>query len=272
MPADIEPPQEMKRATRHRVARFFVDDLCQAFPYSLLMAGTLYLIPTPLSEDTAPQVLPPQVLRQVEALPYFLVENARTARRFVKSVAPARVIEDIRFTIIDKDSSDAEVRAALEPLAKQGLDAGILSEAGCPGIADPGAALAREAHRLGLRVVPLVGPSSLLLALMASGLNGQQFAFHGYLPIEKGPRIAALKQLEREAQQRQQTQLFIETPYRNGALFADLLAQLQPGTRVCVAADVTGAGEFIKTLTVKDWQRFPAPQLHKIPTVFLIGC
>ncbi|OGX85495.1 SAM-dependent methyltransferase [Hymenobacter glacialis] len=235
------------------------------------MPATLYLLPTPLAEDTAPQVLPPQVLAAVAALPYFLVENARTARRFVKSVAPARVIEDIRFTVIDKDSTDAEVRAALVPLVKEGIDGGILSEAGCPGIADPGAALVREAHRLGLRVVPLVGPSSLLLALMASGLNGQQFAFHGYLPIEKAPRIAAIKTLEREGQQRQQSQLFIETPYRNGSLFADLVAHLQPGTRLCVAADVTGTGEFIKTLPVSDWRRLPAPELHKIPTVFVIG-
>ncbi|WP_035565921.1 SAM-dependent methyltransferase [Hymenobacter sp. IS2118] len=235
------------------------------------MPATLYLLPTPLAEDTAPQVLPPQLLAAVAALPYFLAENARTARRFVKSVASARIIEDIRFTVIDKDSTDAEVRAALVPLVKEGIDGGILSEAGCPGIADPGAALVREAHRLGLRVVPLVGPSSLLLALMASGLNGQQFAFHGYLPIEKAPRIAAIKTLEREGQQRQQSQLFIETPYRNGALFADLVAQLQPGTRLCVAADVTGAGEFIKTLPVSDWRRLPAPELHKIPTVFVIG-
>lgn len=233
--------------------------------------STLYLIPTPLAEDTAPQVLPPQVVAAVAALPYFLVENARTARRFVKSVAPARVVDAIRFTVIDKDSTEAEVRTALAPLLHDGLDAGILSEAGCPGIADPGAALVREAHRLGLRVVPLVGPSSVLLALMASGLNGQQFAFHGYLPIEKAPRVAALKALEREAQQRQQSQLFIETPYRNGALFADLLTHLQAGTRLCVAADVTGAGEYIRTLSVADWRRQPAPALHKIPTVFVLG-
>ena len=232
---------------------------------------TLYLIPTPLADDTAPQVLPPHVVTAVASLPYFLVENARTARRFVKSVAPSRVIEDIRFAVIDKDSTDAEVRAALVPLLNEGLDAGILSEAGCPGIADPGAALVREAHRQGIKVVPLVGPSSLLLALMASGLNGQQFAFHGYLPIEKAPRIAAIKMLEREGQQKQQSQLFIETPYRNGALFADLLAHLQPSTRLCVAADVTGADEFIKTLTIADWRRLPAPELHKIPTVFVFG-
>lgn len=231
----------------------------------------LYLIPTPLADDTAAQVLPPQVVAAVARLPYFLVENARTARRFVKSVAPARVIEDIRFGVIDKDSTPAEVRGALEPLLKNGLDAGVLSEAGCPGIADPGAALAAEAHRLGLRVVPLVGPSSLLLALMASGMNGQQFAFHGYLPIEKGPRAAAIKALEREAQQRHQTQLFIETPYRNDALLADLLAHLQPATRLCVAADVTGAGEFVRTRPVGEWRRQPLPNLHKVPTVFVLG-
>ncbi|OGX90705.1 SAM-dependent methyltransferase [Hymenobacter coccineus] len=231
----------------------------------------LYLIPTPLADDTAAQVLPPQVVAAVARLPYFLVENARTARRFVKSVAPARVIEDIRFGVIDKDSTPAEVRAALEPLLREGLDAGVLSEAGCPGIADPGAALAAEAHRLGLPVVPLVGPSSLLLALMASGLNGQQFAFHGYLPIEKGPRATAIKALEREAQQRNQSQLFIETPYRNGALFLDLLAHLQPATRLCVAADVTGAGEFIRTRPVSEWRKQTAPELHKIPTVFVLG-
>lgn len=231
----------------------------------------LYLIPTPLADDTAAQVLPPQVVAAVAQLPYFLVENARTARRFVKSVAPARIIEDIRFGVIDKDSTPAEVRAALEPLLKEGLEAGVLSEAGCPGIADPGAALAAEAHRLGLRVVPLVGPSSLLLALMASGLNGQQFAFHGYLPIEKGPRATAIKALEREAQQRNQSQLFIETPYRNGTLFLDLLTHLQPATRLCVAADVTGASEFIRTLPVGEWRRQPAPGLHKIPTVFVLG-
>ncbi|MBD2770211.1 SAM-dependent methyltransferase [Hymenobacter sp. BT664] len=235
------------------------------------MPATLFLLPTPLAEDTAPQVLPPQVVAAVAALPYFLAENARTARRFVKSVAPQRVIENIRFTVIDKDSPDAAVRAALVPLVKEGIDGGILSEAGCPGIADPGAALVREAHRLGIKVVPLVGPSSLLLALMASGLNGQQFAFHGYLPIEKALRVAALKALEKEAQQRQQSQLFIETPYRNGALFADLLAHLQPGTRLCVAADITGAGEFIRTLPVADWRRLPVPELHKIPTVFVLG-
>ena len=230
----------------------------------------LYLIPTPLADDTAPQVLPPQVVEMVGQLTYFLVENLRTARRFVKAVAPGRVIEDLRFVLIDKDSTPVAVRDALEPLLRDGISAGVLSEAGCPGIADPGAALAAEAHRLGLRVRPLVGPSSLLLALMGSGLDGQRFAFHGYLPIERPARAAAIRALERDAQQRQQSQLFIETPYRNAALFTDLLAQLQPGTRLCVAANLTAPDEFLRTLPIAEWRRQPAPELHKVPTVFIL--
>ena len=233
----------------------------------------LYLLPTPLAEGTAAQVLPPQVVAAVAQLPYFLVENLRTARRFVKEVAPHRVIEDIRFELIDKDSSPAQVRAALEPLRQQsGLAAGVLSEAGCPGIADPGAALAQEAHRLGLPVRPLVGPSSILLALMGSGLNGQRFAFHGYLPIEKAARAAAIKTLEKEATRLDQSQLFIETPYRNDQLLTDLLAQLQPATRLCVAADLTAPTEYLRTLPVAEWRRLPTlPALHKRPAVFALG-
>ena len=232
----------------------------------------LYLLPTPLAEGTAPQVLPPQVVAAVARLPYFLVENLRTARRFVKEVAPHRVIEDIRFVLIDKDSTPAQVRAALEPLVRERLEAGVLSEAGCPGIADPGAALAQEAHRCGVPVRALVGPSSILLALMGSGLNGQRFAFHGYLPIEKAARLSAIKALEREATQRDQAQLCIETPYRNDQLLADLLAHLQPTTRLCVAADLTAPTEYLRTLPVAGWRQLPEmPQLHKRPTVFAWG-
>ena len=235
----------------------------------------LYLLPTPLAEDTAPQVLPPQVVAAVAELSYFLVENLRTARRFVKEVAPHRVIEEIRFELIDKDSTPAQVRAALAPLVQQpGLGAGVLSEAGCPGIADPGAALAQEAHRLGLAVRPLVGPSSILLALMGSGLNGQRFAFHGYLPIEKAGRLAAIKALEKDAARLDQSQLFIETPYRNDQLLSDLLAHLQPATRLCVAADLTAPTEYLRTLPVAEWRRLPQPELprlHKRPAVFALG-
>ena len=223
-----------------------------------------------LADDTAAQVLPAQVPERVAALRYFLVENARTARRFIKQVAPAQVIDELRLTIIDKDSTEAQVQAALQVVA-DGRDAGVLSEAGCPGVADPGAELARAAHQRGIRVVPLVGPSSLLLALMASGMNGQSFTFHGYLPIDRSRRAAAIKQLERVALAQHQTQLFIETPYRNLPLLEDLLAQLHPATRLCVAASLTAPHEFIRTDTVANWRQAKLPDIHKQPAVFLVG-
>ncbi|QJX47122.1 SAM-dependent methyltransferase [Hymenobacter taeanensis] len=231
--------------------------------------GTLYLIPTILADDTAAQVLPPQVGSQVAALSYFLVENARTARRFIKSVAPQQVIEELRIGVIDKDSTEAQIQAALEPVL-HGQHAGVISEAGCPGIADPGAELARRAHQVGIKVVPLVGPSSLLLALMASGMNGQSFAFHGYIPIERAKRVAALKTLEKQALTQHQTQLFIETPYRNMQLLEDLLTTLHPGTRLCIAASLTAENEFVRTDTIAGWKG-KLPEIHKQPAVFLIG-
>ncbi|OUJ73718.1 SAM-dependent methyltransferase [Hymenobacter crusticola] len=231
--------------------------------------GTLYLIPTVLADDTAAQVLPAQIAARVAALSYFLVENARTARRFIKSVAPAQVIEELRIVVIDKDATPTDISTALKPM-QSGLDAGVLSEAGCPGIADPGAELARAAHQLGIRVVPLVGPSSLLLALMASGMNGQSFSFHGYLPIEKPKRIAAVKNLERLALTQNQTQLFIETPYRNMQMLEDLIGQLQPSTRLCIAANLTAENEFVQTNTVAGWKG-KLPDIHKQPAVFVIG-
>jgi 16S rRNA (cytidine1402-2'-O)-methyltransferase len=233
------------------------------------MKGTLYLIPTVLAEATAAQVLPAQVAARVADLTYFLVENARTARRFIKSVAPQHVIEELAITVIDKDSPESDIKAALK-LVVAGQDAGIISEAGCPGVADPGAEIVRLGHQLGIRVVPLVGPSSLLLALMGSGMNGQSFAFHGYLPIEKAPRAAAIKNLERLALTQHQTQLFIETPYRNMPLLEDLLAQLSPSTRLCIAVNLTAPDEYVRTDTVAGWKG-KLPQIHKQPAVFLIG-
>lgn len=233
------------------------------------MKGTLYLIPTILADDTAAQVLPAQVGSHVADLTYFLVENARTARRFIKSVAPQHVIETLRISVIDKDSTEAQIQAALEPVLN-GQNAGVISEAGCPGIADPGAELARRAHQVGIRVVPLVGPSSLLLALMASGMNGQSFAFHGYLPIERSQRMAAIKTLEKQALTQHQTQLFIETPYRNMPLLDDLLTTLHPGTRLCIAASLTAENEYVRTDTVSGWKG-KLPEIHKQPAVFLIG-
>lgn len=232
--------------------------------------GTLYLIPTILADDTAPQVMPPQIAAHVAALSYFLVENARTARRFIKSVAPAQVIEELHISVIDKDSTEPQIQAVLKPVLA-GQDAGVISEAGCPGIADPGAELARAAHTLGIRVVPLVGPSSLLLALMASGLNGQSFTFHGYLPIDRSRRAAAIKHLEKLALTQHQTQLFIETPYRNMQLLEDLLTQLHPATRLCIAASLTASNEYVRTDTVANWKKAGVPEIHKQPAVFLVG-
>ena len=230
--------------------------------------GTLYLIPTVLADDTAAAVIPPQVIACVRGLSYFIVENARTARRYIKAIVPEKVIEELQIVVIDKDSTEAEIKKALAPLQK-GLSAGIISEAGCPGVADPGAELARLAHRLHLKVVPLVGPSAILLSLMASGFNGQSFAFLGYLPIEKKERVLALRQLEKEMLQKDQTQIFMETPYRNNQLLQDVVQHLTPSYRLCIAANITGPNELIRTDTIANWKN-QLPDLHKQPAVFLL--
>ena len=231
-------------------------------------SGTIYLIPTVLAEDTAAAVIPAQVAQCIAGLEYFIVENARTARRYIKTMAPDKVIETLQIVVIDKNSTEIEVKRALEPVLK-GSSAGIISEAGCPGVADPGAEVVKLAHRQGIKVVPLVGPSAILMALMGSGFNGQSFAFQGYLPIEKKDRIQAIRQLEKDMLQRDQTQIFMETPYRNNQLLPDLLAQLNPTTRLCIAANISGANEFIKTDTIANWKG-KLPDIHKQPAVFLI--
>ena len=230
--------------------------------------GILYLIPTVLADETAQSVIPLQVVNCVSGLDYFLVENARTARRFVKSICREKVIEELTFAVVDKDTPAPEVKKALQPIL-EGKNGGVISEAGCPGIADPGAELAKYAHQAGIKVVPLVGPSAILLALMGSGFNGQSFAFHGYIPIEKKERIAVIRNLEKEMLQRDQTQIFMETPYRNNQMLSDLMTTLSPGTRLCVAAELTGKDEFLQTKTVNEWKQ-KLPDLHKIPAVFLI--
>jgi 16S rRNA (cytidine1402-2'-O)-methyltransferase len=230
--------------------------------------GTLYLIPTVLAEDTAAAVLPAQVRDCVAGLDLFLVEELRTARRFVKALCPEKVIESLTFTPLHKDSTDTEVLQALKPVM-EGRSAGIISEAGCPGIADPGAEAVRIAHTKGIKVVPLVGPSSILLALMGSGFSGQQFAFHGYLPIERGARTAAIKALEKEMLAKDQTQILMETPYRNNQMLEDLLKTLQPNTRLCLAANLTSPQEILQTKPVNEWRK-QAPDLHKQPALFLI--
>ncbi|MHA6250171.1 SAM-dependent methyltransferase [Pontibacter sp. CAU 1760] len=232
--------------------------------------GTLYLIPTVLADHTADKVISPQVVETVRHLQYFIVENLRTARRYVKSICPELVIEQLTFVQIDKDATPAQVQASLKPLVEAGEDAGIISEAGCPGVADPGAEVVKFAHQKNIKVIPFAGPSAILLSLMASGFSGQQFAFHGYLPIEKRERLQTLRTLEKEMQQRDQTQIFMETPYRNNKLLEDLLQTLHPETRLCIAANITSPEhEFIQTKTIQQW-RGKLPDIHKQPAVFLI--
>jgi 16S rRNA (cytidine1402-2'-O)-methyltransferase len=232
--------------------------------------GTIYLIPTILADNTADKVISPQIIDTVKHLSYFIVENLRTARRYVKSICPELVIEQLTFVQIDKDATPAQVQASLKPLLEKGIDAGIISEAGCPGIADPGAEVVKYAHQKNIKVVPFAGPSAIFLSLMASGFNGQQFAFNGYLPIEKRDRLQALRQLEKEMQQRDQTQIFMETPYRNNKMLEDLLTTLHPETKLCIAANITSPEhEFIQTKTIQQWKG-KLPDIHKQPAVFLI--
>ncbi|GAB3703537.1 SAM-dependent methyltransferase [Spirosoma flavus] len=230
---------------------------------------TLFLIPTLLADDTSDQVLPPRIREVIEATDTYFVENIRSARRFISGLKTTRVIDETTFFDLDKDTPPTDTRRQIQELTERRRNAGILSEAGCPGVADPGATLVAMAHTLGWRVEPLVGPSSILLALMASGMSGQSFVFHGYLPIDKQERIRTLRHLEKEAQQRQQTQIFMETPYRNDALFADILASCQATTRLCVACNLTASDAFVRTLSIREWKT-QTPDLRKKPTVFLL--
>ena len=229
--------------------------------------GTLYLIPTVIAEDTATQVLSPQIRDVIQHTTHFLVENVRTARRFISSLQMGIVIDSLHFELLTKDTSLAEVQTALAPL-KKGINIGVLSEAGCPGIADPGALAAQVAHDFKAKIVPLVGPSSIFLTLMASGMSGQQFAFHGYLPIEAKERNQAIKQLEQESARKKQAQIFIETPYRNQKLLDDLVQTLQPGTRLCIGKNLTAPDEAVISQAVAAWRKEKIV-LDKVPVVFI---
>ena len=230
---------------------------------------TLYLIPTLLADDTAALVLPPFIRDVIEKTDTYFVENVRSARRFIGGLKTSRIIDETTFFDLDKDTPPADTRRQIQEVMERKKNAGVLSEAGCPGVADPGAVVVGMAHALGWRVEPLVGPSSILLALMASGMSGQSFVFHGYLPIARPDRTWAIQHLEKEAQQRLQTQIFMETPYRNDALFADVLASCQANTRLCIACNVTAPDAFIRTLTIREW-KLAIPDLRKKPTVFLL--
>lgn len=234
--------------------------------------GTLYLIPCPISDLTGPwDVLPAANRAVMDSLDYFIVENTRTARRFLSKAGIARSIDTLEFRELNEHTAAGrEVEELVQPLA-EGRSAGVISEAGVPGVADPGALVVEACHRRGIRVVPLVGPSSIILAVMASGLNGQSFAFNGYLPVKPPERGRAIRFFERRAQSEGQSQLFIEAPYRNAKLLEELLSTLAPATRLTVAADLTAPTECVITLPVEEWRRRPRPELNKRPAIFIIG-
>lgn len=234
--------------------------------------GILYLIPCPISDETAPwEVLPAANRAVLDELDYFIVENTRTARRFLSKAGIARPIDTLEFRELNEHTAAGrEVEELVRPLL-EGRSAGVISEAGVPGVADPGALAVEACHRHGIRVVPLVGPSSIILAMMASGLNGQSFAFNGYLPVKPPERAQAIRRLERRAHAEGQSQLFIEAPYRNAKLLEQLLLVLAPATRLTVAVDITAPGEFIATHTVEEWRRERLPEMQKRPAIFVIG-
>lgn len=230
--------------------------------------GKLYLIPTRLGDNPPLEVLPISIKKVIEDIDYYIVENEKTARRFIKRISPGKSQPKLKLSILNKYTTEAERNTFLNPCL-EGESIGLLSEAGCPAIADPGSDIVSLAHQMNIRVVPLVGPSSIIMALMASGMNGQSFCFNGYLPIDKGERKSKLKSLERFSSEHNQAQIFIETPYRNMKMLDDLSSVLQPQTRVCVACDLTLPSEFIKTMSAKDWKH-NKEDLHKRPAIFII--
>ncbi|WP_114790542.1 SAM-dependent methyltransferase [Niabella yanshanensis] len=230
------------------------------------MSAQVYLIPTFLHEE-ALHVLPAYLLDAIKKCNVLFVENERSARRYIKQLKKEIVIDDYKWFTIGK--AEQEVVQAFRTCLKEGQTIGIISEAGCPGVADPGQLLVGVAQETGATVAPLVGPSSILLALMASGMNGQQFAFNGYLPIDNQQRIKTVKELEVESNKKNSTQIFIETPYRNNQMLETLLKACQPATQICVAVNITGPDEVIKTLTVQQWKQ-QTIELHKKPAIFLL--
>ena len=232
------------------------------------MKGNLYLIPTTLGDNEPLEVMPISVKSVVESLTHFIVENEKSARRFIKKITPTKSQPGLQLKLIDKYVDAIEVNSYLD-VCMQGESVGLLSEAGVPAVADPGSDVVALAHKKGIRVIPLVGPSSILMAIMASGMNGQSFAFNGYLPIDKSERKREIKRLERLSKDYKQSQIFIETPYRNHKMLDDLQAILSPSTRLCIAADITMPAEYIRTFTVAQWKR-QKPEIHKIPAIFII--
>jgi 16S rRNA (cytidine1402-2'-O)-methyltransferase len=229
----------------------------------------LFLIPNLLSESPWQNVLPTLNAEIITQISNFIVEDIRNARRFLKKVNREIDIDSLTFMELNKHTPELQKNSYLD-IIREGNDMGIISEAGCPGVADPGAEIVKLAHKRNITVVPLVGPSSILLALMASGMNGQNFAFSGYIPVKKPERLKRIQQLENQALHQRQSQIFMETPYRNNHLLTDLLNTCQPGTLLCIAADITSENEMIKTKTISDWKKNP-PNLEKKPVIFILG-
>jgi len=233
-----------------------------------LEKGKLYLIPTPLGES-AIHTIPDYVVDILHRLDFFIAERAKTARHFIKDTQPIKSFDQLTFFELNKRTEEQEWLTFLNE-AEKGNDIGLLSEAGCPGVADPGAQIVELAHKKNIDVIPLVGPSSILLALMASGMNGQSFSFHGYLSPKKPELGKDLKRLEHLSSRHSQTQIFIETPYRNQSLIEEAFKVLNPNTNFCIAVDLTLASQFIKNVKVKDWRKLKMPDFHKKPAIFLI--
>jgi len=233
-----------------------------------MAAGALFLIPTTLGNSALAAIIPQAVLQRVRTLDCFVAENPKTARAYLKQVGTSKPLQELHIATLNEHTPDEAIADIAAPL-RAGQDLGVMSEAGCPGIADPGAKLVLYAHQHAIRVIPLVGPSSILLALMASGLDGQRFVFHGYLPVADVDREKALRELEQESRRLKQTQIFIETPYRNQKLLRSILGACASATLLCVAAEITLAGEDIRTMTVAAWKKHP-PQLDRRPALFLL--
>lgn len=230
--------------------------------------ASLYLIPTPLGTTSLEKIFPPYNIEIINRLNHFVVEDVRTVRRFLKQISQERNINEVKFYLLNEHSSKEELGSLLEPLYN-GFDLGLMSEAGCPAVSDPGGDLVALAHKNNFTVIPLIGPSSVLLSLMASGFNGQNFEFVGYLPVQSEERIKALRRLEAKAYAENQTQIFIETPYRNMKMLETILKVCQPSTKLCIAADITLESEFIKTKSIGEWRK-NLPDLQNKPCIFLL--
>lgn len=230
--------------------------------------GKLYLIPTTLGESDPNDVLPITISRTIDFIDDYIVENEKTARKFIKSTNPRKIQAELKISTLNKHTETREHLSMIQPCF-EGKNIGLMSEAGCPGVADPGAVIVKLAHEKGIQVIPLVGPSSILLAIMASGMNGQSFAFNGYIPIDKSEKRIVLKTLEKLSIDKNQSQIFIETPFRNNKMLEDILQSLHPETHLCIATDITLPTEYIKTMRIAAWKK-AVVDLHNRPTIFII--